>query len=636
MKKFFLRILIILVILVAVLFTFSIINKESYFEEKEVKYSLGDQIKYQDKVDKQLSEYIIDTRYTIENPKIVVNPYGLTPLTAIIIFNTQYSTDIKVEINGKYFTTMEESTLHSIPIYGMYAGTDNKIKLTDNLNNSYEYTITTESYEGDLLKIENTSEKLDDSLYFISPNFVENCIYDKEGNLLWYIKGDYAGDIEYLENGHFYISDPYQGTNGIKINYAGFLEMDYLGKIYKQYITQYGYHHEIVQLDNNKILTTGTNDNSNFLEAVLYTMDLETGKIEKSIDMYEFLHKISPEWIESLGNNFDFVLNSIYYDKPTGDVVISCRGIGTIIRFNFETEEIKWMFGDPDYLPDEFDKYLLKVIDDTKYPYGEHCAFLTKEGYLAFHNNDANQFNMKSQKLSDYIDKYTTNVKLEIDEEKRTIKTVWEYEADKKEFSKVGGYLEFLENGNTLINYGWSIKEEAYKNPDNISIEDTEYLNGVVIELDSENNVLFRASMDGLIYRVSKIRLYEEITANYKIIPYELIEQIPNNVQKISTKKIKKELKNAEEYKYDFDVQIDRVMITYPITKEDKVDVIFVQENESYIFEYKEKGEEVKKDFNSQKYGKLISIPKGEYAVYVCINGEYFDTNIVERFFIND
>ena len=37
---------------------------------------------------------------------------------------------------------------------------------------------------------------MDDQVYFLSPNFVYNCIYDKFGNLLWYINDDYAGIIQ--------------------------------------------------------------------------------------------------------------------------------------------------------------------------------------------------------------------------------------------------------------------------------------------------------------------------------------------------------------------------------------------------------------------------------------------------------
>lgn len=639
-KKIGIYSLIIVLIIIGCVYSVKIgqTKEVSYFEDKEVQYAVGEQIAYQEKVDTMLQEYMQDKNYTMENPKIVVNPYGLTPLTAIIIFQTEESTPIQVNINGTYFTTVEESSLHSIPIYGMYAGKENCIQLTDKNNHSKEYYITTEAYEGDLLKVETTSEKLDNSVYFLSPNFVENCIYDKQGNLLWYIQGAYAGDIEYLENGHFFISDPYQGTNGVKINYAGFLEMDYLGKIYKQYVTPYGYHHEIVQLGNEEVLLLGSDDNSDFLEAILYTMNLETGEVGKKIDMYALLHATAPEWVESLGSDFDFVLNSAYYDEETGDVILSCRGIGVIMRMNLETEEIKWMFGDPENLPEEWDTYLLTVTDDTQYPYGEHSAFLTEEGYLAFHNNNIDQLHLKSQQLSDYLENYTTNVMLAIDEQNKTIKTIWEYNANKEEFSKVGGYLAFLENGNTLTNYGWSIKQEAYENPNNISLEDTEYLNGVIVELDKNNQVLFRATLSGLIYRVYKVNLYEKTMENYACTHYEKIDatqdcHMETKPTEIAIKEIEGKLKNAQEISCGFEVQVNRVMLDLPLEIEDAVNVIFIsEEGKGYVYTYKNAGEEVRQAFNSQQYGKMISMPKGSYAVYIQVNHTYYNTNVIEKF----
>lgn len=626
-RKILVLVIIFIIMLLCITGIFKMLQSK---QDKVIMYALGNEIEYQKQKDEEIKLYMDNLDYTFENPKIILNPYGLTPLTALIIFNTVESTSIQVQVNETIITTVSEDKSHAIPIYGMYADYNNIIKLTDDKGNTVEHTIKTEKYQGDLLQVEVSNEILNDEVYFVSPNFVENCIYDKKGNLLWYIKGDYAGDIEFLDNGHFYISDPYQGSNGVKINYAGFLEMDYLGKIYKQYITPYGYHHEIVQIDEETVLILGAEEESSFLEAVMYTMDLKTGKVKEKIDMYEVLHEISPQWIDSLGEEFDFVLNSAYYDKKTGDAIISCRGIGAIIRINLETSEIKWMFADPNNLPEEFDKYLLKVIDNTKYPYGEHSAFLTKEGYLAFHNNDIDQLNLKSHDLVEYSNNYTTNVALEINEAEKTIQTVWEYEAERKEFSKVAGYLEFLENGNTLINYGWSITENARQNPEGKSIEDTEYLNGVIVELDKDNNILFRAKMTGLIYRVYKTSFYREITENYSVENYKRINGLDVTGEEINTSAIKKEIKNAEDYKEELEIQINRITLSLNANIEDNVDVIFVGENEkSYICNYKESGKEAKKAFNSGKYGKLFSIPEGKYEVYIRINNLYYDTNII-------
>ena len=595
-------------------------------------YAMGEIIQEQKAVDKTVAELMEDDQYTFEKAKVLVNPYKIAPLTALIIFRTEDETAISVTINGEEAAVTEAATSHAIPVYGMLDGKENKIVLTRDDGKTAEYTIETKAFEGDRMKVEKTSDALDDRLYFLSPNFVENCIYDKDGNLRWYVDGGYAGDIEFLDNGHFYISDPYQGTNGVKINYASFLEMDYLGKIYRQFITPFGYHHEFYPLSEDKMLLTGAKEGSPFLEAVLYTMDMKTGKAEYTLDMYDYLHKIAPEWVESLGTDFDFVLNSIDYDEESGDLLLSFRGIGVIARMNMESQEIKWMFGDPANLPEEFSPWLLKVTDETKYPYGEHCAIFTEDGNVAFHNNDADQFHMDSDLLTDYLDRYTTNVILEIDEEAKTVHSVWEYDADKKEFSKVGGMLTFYPNGNTLVDYGWSITQDAYENPEGISISDTEYLNGVLVELDENKEVLFRGTTKGLIFRAFKMRFYgdEEGTVpeikNFSVEDYEKINGTEFSGKMEKSSDIQDSLNDAEPLDGSFEVLINRAMLETKMTKEDAVDILFVQGEDTYVYPYKEAGKEEYHGFNSDMYGIPVPLPDGEYDAYIRINDKYYDT----------
>ena len=591
-------------------------------------YALGDIVETQKHVDEQISKFMNDKSYTLNNPKVIVNPYKLTPLTAIVLFNTKEETSIKVTINGKFTTTVESTKSHAIPIYGLYAGTDNTVLLEDDKGNTKELTIKTEDYEGDKLKVEYADESLNDQVYFLSPNFVENCIYDKEGNLLWYIKGDYAGDIVYLENGHFLISDPYQGTNGVKINYAGFLEMDYLGKIYTQYITPYGYHHEIILLDENRILTTGAKDGSPFLEAVLYIMDRNTGEELYSVDFYDYFHNIAPSWVDSLGTNFDFVLNSISYDEKNNDAIISFRGFGAIVRFDLDTKEIIWMFADPENMPSEFDKYLLKVTDNTKYPYGEHSAVLLSDGTIAFHNNDADQFHMDSSDLSFYKDRYTTNVIFEVDENNKTLHTIWEYDANKNEWSKVAGRIEILPNNNKLITFGWSISDDSYESIDGVSINDTNYLKGIIVELDQNDKVLFKGTTKGLLYRVYKIDLFDETTKNYEVKSYNKIDGTKFTGEVVPTNEIKPKLKKASKFTNSFDVQINRVMTDLPMGTEDNVDILFVGPDNTYIYNYTKSGEEVYSGFNSNKYGIKVHLDSGKYQVFIKLNDTYYDTKV--------
>mgnify|MGYP003317044320 CR=1 FL=1 len=47
------------------------------------------------------AELLKDTAYTYENPKIIVNPYGNSPLTALVIFETKDLTAPSITVQGK-------------------------------------------------------------------------------------------------------------------------------------------------------------------------------------------------------------------------------------------------------------------------------------------------------------------------------------------------------------------------------------------------------------------------------------------------------------------------------------------------------------------------------------------------------
>lgn len=625
---------VVIIIFIISVIVYSYFYKDNYFKDKEVISAYGDIFEIQREADEKIEEYKNDNQYTIDNPKIELNPYKISPLTALVIFQTEKEETVSIEINEKYKTTMESSKKHAIPIYGMYPDYENKIKLKLSSGLEKEITIKTDKYQGDKITLEKTSNVTENNLYFISPNFVNNCIIDGKGNVIWYLLGDYAGDIEFLENGHFYISDCNQGRNGVKINYSSFLEMDYLGKIYNQWITEYGVHHELVPLSDDKMMVLGANDESNFFDSYIYTIDLKTGKVIKYIDLYELLHNIDPELIEGLGTNFDLVNNSAYYNEETGDLLISLRGLNSLMKINFNTSEIKWIFGDLEFWGEKFSKYMLKVTDNTRFLGGQHSAFITKDGLIGVHNNDIDQFDLSDTNLTHYLDRYTTCDLYEIDENKMTIKTKWQYTANKELFSNVAGHMEILKDDSKLITYGWAMKKEAYENPKGILYTDPNYKNGVIVQIDKNDQITFKATMPGLIYRTFKIDgIYKENTTNYKIEKFSRINGTTVNGEKIETSEVAKELKTASEYFNKFELITNRASIYDDFEITDTVDIIFAGEDKSiYKYSYKQANKEGPKSFNSGFSSIPVNIPEGKYAVYIKKNNNYYDIKKVIEF----
>ena len=80
----------------------------------------------------ELEKEFTSEGYTLENPNIIVDPYNNSPLTALVIFETEKKEKVKVTIEGEddlttYTHEFEKEKVHYIPVYGLYAGKENKV-----------------------------------------------------------------------------------------------------------------------------------------------------------------------------------------------------------------------------------------------------------------------------------------------------------------------------------------------------------------------------------------------------------------------------------------------------------------------------------------------------------------------------
>ena len=55
----------------------------------------------QKETDVKVKEAMDDKKYTLENPYVLENPYYISPLTALIIFQTDSEETVTIEINGQ-------------------------------------------------------------------------------------------------------------------------------------------------------------------------------------------------------------------------------------------------------------------------------------------------------------------------------------------------------------------------------------------------------------------------------------------------------------------------------------------------------------------------------------------------------
>ena len=354
----------------------------------------------------------------------------------MIIFQTKDLTTASITIKGKDGSsdikhTFTPTKVHILPIYGLYAGYDNKV-IIEVSGISKEITIKTDKLPDNFSKVTNLSKENfeTDDFYFTTPEEIGyTAAYDKDGNVRWYLIGDYKWDIQRLNNGHILLSS----DKILNKNYSvGLIEMDLLGKIYYEYAVPGGYHHDVYELNNGNLLLASNDVNRNTIEDVAIEIDRATGNVVKKIDLYDILPG------EKKGNWFG--MNGIIYDINTNSITISGYNGNMLVNLDYPTLEINWIIADENNVSADYKPYLLKSDGDINYPNEPESINLLNNNKIMY----ASKVNGKKHILTYHIN-YTN----------RSVKQLYDYELNNDEET----YLEVLGDNDYLITQGHTITE---------------------------------------------------------------------------------------------------------------------------------------------------------------------------------
>lgn len=263
---------------------------------------VDDIITYQESKEEYLTHY----HYTLDNPNIVLNPYGISPLTALIIFETSDEEEVTITImghdeNSTYTNKFKKTKKHYIPVFGLYPNYDNEIIIKCG-NITKKYNIKTEKLPEDFQK-ENKQNNTN-NLYFVTTNKYPYAI-DNNNEVRWYLTNNYTGKISRLENGNLLLS-----TSELidESHYKGLIELDLLGKVYHEYDNYDGYYGSYAETKNTILVLS-----KNIIE-----IDKQNGEIIRTI---------------KLKNNYD----TISYDSNN----IILKNTNEILTINYKKETTK-------------------------------------------------------------------------------------------------------------------------------------------------------------------------------------------------------------------------------------------------------------------------------------------------------
>lgn len=477
----------------------------------ETKESLVDR---QEKLEQNIKN--IDSRF--DDPKVVINPYGISPLSAVVLFKTDKPETPSLTVVGKdrlttFSHTFEKSVEHRLPVYGLYPNHENKVQIKIG-NKTKELTIKTEALPDkfpEKVDVTAKKDKLTNDLYFLanSSNDSKTMAYDVNGDVRWYLTDKYGWEVKRShKTGKFFVSterinkEPYFNT--------GLYEIDLLGKVYREYTIPGGYHHDVFEKKNgNLIIATYSDDKDRkTVEDVVVELDRETGKTVKTIDFTKIWPMDTGKSLAWSASDW-FHNNSVWLDEDRDILLLSGRHQDAVVALDYKTDEIKYIIGSPDDWSENMQKHFLKPIgEEFEWQWQQHAAkFLPNKDILLFDNGNHKSKNEDNEVPAEKS--YSRAVIYRVDEKKRTIEQVWQYgkERGSEYYSPYISEVDHLGKNHYLVHSGGVNYKDGKPTNKPASIAEADKLRSYTTEL-LDGEVIFEIVNNQNHYRAEKMPAY--------------------------------------------------------------------------------------------------------------------------------
>ena len=588
--------------------------------------------------------------YRIDEPNIIVNPYGNSPLSALVLFETDEAIAPTVTIVGKdelttYTHTFDEATQHYLPIYGLYADYNNEIKIEYGDNSTTIYIQTDPLPEDMILPTEVTADKqqLTNDLYFYTPSSSGyTCAYDVNGDVRWYLTENALWEINRLQNGHLLVST--ERLINTPYYMSGLYEIDLLGKIYTEFSLPGGYHHDYYELENGNLLIASDNFNSDdgTVEDYIVELDRHSGEIVKTFDLKDILPMEdgkSENWIA-----YDwFHNNSVWYDQKTNSITLSGRHQDAVINIDYDSGELNWIIGDPTNWSEEYQSYFFTPVgDDFEWQWSQHAAMITPEGYVFLFDNGNN----KSKNEEEYVpaeESYSRGVMYKIDTTNMTIEQIWEYgkERGSEFYSPYISDVDYLDQNHYIVHSGGIVYVDGKNSNQPAGFSENATLVSDTVEL-IDDQVVFELKIPTNNYRVEKMSLYSE---NEKFEIKQAVRLGDLGITKVDNTKVGPILSAVptdESYQtHDITLtkEVDRLVLTGQFKRDSQVKLLLYQGLFSQVYDIRISKkpytalcvdifteEETENGIVITKYINDVGL-SGKYSIYLEIDGVLYDTD---------
>ncbi len=345
-------------------------------------------------------EKLLDqAEYSFDNVLVINNPFKISPLSALIVFNTERECMVEYTIKGqsgaKDYVKCDKllTRRHRVPVLGLYENSFNDVTLRLLDSNGAQIdnkkikikTPALKSPVHNCVKITSSKQPFSGGFMFVSGGYRGGVYaFDTKGNIRFALNRipQYYG-VYLFDDGRFLFPEknmriPAYGNAHTVITH----DMDMLGRVYKTYYQKKGMHHWAIEKEpSGNIFGLSSSMSDTYMENSIVEVDRKTGETiyELSMnDLFDDTYKTRNDWAH---------INSIDYIPAEDAVVVSMRNVHTIAKIDLKKREIIWLLAKPKFYKNT------NVEDKVLKPVGDIAWFFQQHGIQIVHDETDNDPN---------------------------------------------------------------------------------------------------------------------------------------------------------------------------------------------------------------------------------------------------
>ncbi len=459
-------------------------------------------VAYQQAQEKELMEEYkaFDTKYTSTDPYVKVNPYGINPLSAYIMFDSQnpvkytYTIHSEDEENNFVYSNEDYNTTVKIPVIGLFENTNNKVSISledeSGLKSSSEVVIATgaaDYYPMDVKIKGDLDDETANGWYF---DAFYNA-FDTSGNIRYNLNAGVEDNPMKFKDDSFFVKVD---------NYQTIYQLNIMGKIINAYKTpsaEYNFHHDVVQTNDGYTYALASYnvdfENIPYAESLIFKYDDSS---EYPIEIFDVHDDFDENLVSQYGtpNTNDIIhLNSIDYIEESNELIVSSQSQSVIAALDADDGSVVWVIQDDESNVENKDKSLeILNAENFERTSGQHTVFVNTnskydterdQGKLIismFNNNNCKnddgelQWKTYDQEPNPSVCTYDTSDVLvyAIDEAKSTVEQIDSFVVDNQKADIMSAVFN-TPSDNLLVHFSIGAKSKSYliDNQGNILIE---------------------------------------------------------------------------------------------------------------------------------------------------------------------